>query len=530
MGDGGYATQGQSLPTQTKERPFFEGPLDRWWTHRSDLIARHKKWHDSPVLPSEGNSFPELFPPPGSLADLCVSSHWRPAEKVENVFVTAGGIYGGLEGPAGLFEALDAALPATSFLLLDTGHHLDVSVPVLRAGIKWVLSEHPNARIWLACFSMGSATSAIVGSEFLDHIDRILIFAGQTSQTEKFQLFKGKRAFIAHGEADVVVPCDCGRELAAMFKDADVDVALEIFPQTPPEKGDSQSRMRRHHLWDERRSLRNAVLAWLEGSGTPTSSKIPPPLDTSEAEGAASGTPKSTPGGAKASSPSAVARAQLLQVQTELLEVQEQLAAGGDDINSGDVDGISPLMWAAYRGRSEVCLALLGARADPTNKDKRGMTSLMHAAASQRPGLCPLLIAAKCDVNVQDLSGRTALLHAVDGSTGVTDTIAELLQQGANITHQDENGCSPLILASVNGVGNVAAVLLEHKADLSQKDSFGGRAIDYAKSEGHDDVLELLREASRAEIARRVCERKKQLFEDSTKVLQPDLPLAESDP
>lgn len=459
------------------------------------------------------------------MLDLCVASRWRPAEKVQNVFVTAGGIYGGLEGPAGLFEALDVALPDVSFLLLDTGHSLDVSVPVLRAGIKWLLTEHPSVRIWLACFSMGSATAAAVGSEFLEHIDKVLIFAGQTSGTENFQLFKGMRAFIAHGEADVVVPCTCGRDLAAILKKATGDVALEIFPQKSPEVGNVQHRMQRHHFWDERRSLKNAVLAWLGSAGVSASSKVPPPLDTSEAENSGDGTPRMTPGGSTmstASSPSAAARAQLLEVQTQLLEVQEQLASGGDvDINSGDADGISPLMWAAYRGRSEVCLALIGARADPTTKDNRGMTPLMHAAASQKPGLCPLLIAAKANVNVQDLSGRTALLHAVDGSQGEVDTVKQLLDSSASVSHQDENGCSSLILAAVNGIGSVAAVLLEHNADLFQKDSFGARALDYAKAEGHEDVLKLLREASKAEIARRVCDRQRQLFEDSTKVLTP---------
>jgi hypothetical protein len=57
----------------------------------------------------------ELFPPPQFSADLAAGSRWTPAGDLGDggdglealpVLVTCGGVYGGLEGPAGLYDML----------------------------------------------------------------------------------------------------------------------------------------------------------------------------------------------------------------------------------------------------------------------------------------------------------------------------------------------------------------------------------------------------------------------------------------
>eukprot|EP00928_Gymnodinium_smaydae_P026448 TRINITY_DN20772_c0_g1_i1.p1 TRINITY_DN20772_c0_g1~~TRINITY_DN20772_c0_g1_i1.p1 ORF type:complete len:349 (+),score=40.18 TRINITY_DN20772_c0_g1_i1:79-1047(+) len=244
---------------------LFDGPVDLWWQHRSALIRRHAEWHAHPVVPPKNSDLKELFPPPGSSRPLCAGSRWRPAEKVQIVLVNAGGIYGGDEGPGGLWDSL-AALPQLSFLQLDTGHSMEVAVPVLRAALKWLLHQYPHARILFGGFSMGSATIAQVGAEFRDAVVGAILVSGQTAGTEGFSSFGGKEVLVIHGERDVMVPAACADDLGMLLSRAGASVRVHILQQRN-ESSTSLSRMQWHHLWHERHVARDIVLEWLGAIG-----------------------------------------------------------------------------------------------------------------------------------------------------------------------------------------------------------------------------------------------------------------------
>lgn len=83
------------------------------------------------------------------------------------------------------------------------------------------------------------------------------------------------------------------------------------------------------------------------------------------------------------------------------------------------------------------------------------------------------IIAAGVDVNVADPSGRTLLLHAVHLASTCTDklrpriveTVAFLLQNGANANLADDEGHTPLRLALTLRQRDLAWLLLENGAE-----------------------------------------------------------------
>ena len=69
-----------------------------------------------------------------------------------------------------------------------------------------------------------------------------------------------------------------------------------------------------------------------------------------------------------------------------------------------------------------------------------------------------------------------------------------LLEHGADIKLQDEEGWAPLYGASFSGALEVVRLLLEHGADVDTKNNNGMTALQRAAEEGHDKAMKLLRE------------------------------------
>merc|ERR1712048_781375 len=89
----------------------------------------------------------------------------------------------------------------------------------------------------------------------------------------------------------------------------------------------------------------------------------------------------------------------------------------------------------------------------------------------------------------------------------------------AAVDHQDENGCTALVLAAIAGSSALLPTLLAAGANTELKDSFGSTALDYAKAEEHDLAAELLLAAGMAEQARVQCETSKQRYEQAAEMV-----------
>jgi ankyrin repeat protein len=146
------------------------------------------------------------------------------------------------------------------------------------------------------------------------------------------------------------------------------------------------------------------------------------------------------------------------------LERVSQCLDQGADIESKDGYGRIPLMWAAFKGYTNVCSILLDRGADIEVRDSDGWTPLMHATWD-----------------------------------GHAEVVALLLGRGADMEARDEDGWTPLIHAAFYCHTEVVSLLLERSADLDMQNNQGNTAEVIAQEKGRHAIVDLIR----AERARR---------------------------
>src|SRR5690606_7898040 len=101
--------------------------------------------------------------------------------------------------------------------------------------------------------------------------------------------------------------------------------------------------------------------------------------------------------------PAAVLLAATLSVGGLALAAQR---AALDDPKAMDVDGTTPLHWAAYRNDVEAVKRLLKAGADASARNDYGATPLSEAAVTGNAELIRLLLDAGADVRATNADGQ----------------------------------------------------------------------------------------------------------------------------
>jgi ankyrin repeat protein len=103
------------------------------------------------------------------------------------------------------------------------------------------------------------------------------------------------------------------------------------------------------------------------------------------------------------------------------------LLTSGADANFKDADGLTPLLYASYRGGASTIVILLDAGADVNGRDSLGMTPLHAAAFEGRLECIRVLLARGATTSVQDKWGHGPLFYALQNHHA---DAAALLQQG----------------------------------------------------------------------------------------------------
>lgn len=144
------------------------------------------------------------------------------------------------------------------------------------------------------------------------------------------------------------------------------------------------------------------------------------------------------------------------------------------DMTEGLEQGYAPLHKAALHGQTAVAEFLLSAGADieGTAKNYTHYTPLILAATQGHKAMVELLLAKGAKVNAMAENDCTALHQACSfGFKAVTEV---LLTHGASVTIKTKDGWTPLHSATtINSSADIAALLLEHKADVNARNNQG---------------------------------------------------------
>jgi ankyrin repeat protein len=153
----------------------------------------------------------------------------------------------------------------------------------------------------------------------------------------------------------------------------------------------------------------------------------------------------------------------------DLAELKRQLAAAAD-VNSRDVRGNTPLMYAAAFGSVGAVALLLDSGADANARNGLEATALVWAAADL-PKL-RLLLAHGADVNAQTRLGRTALMVAA-ACDGCSENVRLLIGKGADVKARDKRGTTAVALAALAGDIDSVRLLLDRGADAREASQSG---------------------------------------------------------
>jgi len=201
------------------------------------------------------------------------------------------------------------------------------------------------------------------------------------------------------------------------------------------------------------------------------------------------------------------------------LEILKELLKAGANPNLKDVHHRTPLSYAARDGYHDVAVALIDANA---NVNGTGSASpLFLAAMHGHAHVVKLLLSRGADHSQRASDGSTPLILAArDGHTPVVRLLLD--KDKSLIDEKDVHGFTALVYACQDGQTEVAEELIERVmgvrarssqtpqqssrefrrcdeiqgADVNSKSVSGWTALHKASQHGHEDIVELLLEAS----------------------------------
>jgi uncharacterized protein len=129
------------------------------------------------------------------------------------------------------------------------------------------------------------------------------------------------------------------------------------------------------------------------------------------------------------------------------------------DVNAPDVDGSTPLQWAAHWNDLITVKALLAANAKPNASNRYGVTPLHEAATIGSAPVVSALLRAGANANAIYGDGETALMLA--SRSGSLESVKLLLEAGAEVNAAETfRGQTALMLAATENHGPVVKALL----------------------------------------------------------------------
>ncbi len=176
----------------------------------------------------------------------------------------------------------------------------------------------------------------------------------------------------------------------------------------------------------------------------------------------------------------------------ELVEQAKTEEARTALINGQDSQGMTPLMWAIFKGHNNIVKALLKYGADVNVNDRFGATALILTTVPTYSDLAVIksLIEHGAHIDAQNNNGSTALIFAT--KINKTDIVEELLKHEAHVNIQDKCGWTALMHAILNRNKDIVELLLNHNAQVNITNNVGQTALDIARSTENQAIIKIL--------------------------------------
>ncbi|GMF67476.1 unnamed protein product [Aspergillus oryzae] len=161
-------------------------------------------------------------------------------------------------------------------------------------------------------------------------------------------------------------------------------------------------------------------------------------------------------------------------------------------LDTKDIEGKTPLSWAAMLGHAAVVELLVEQGALIDSEDSYNRTPLMLSLENGKDAVAKLLINKGATIDRKDEFGNTPLSNAA--RWGFETITKILLEKGAPVDPVDNMGRTPLSWAAEEGHDAVAKVLIDNGASLDSNERLGRTPLIFAASKGHEAVVRLLLE------------------------------------
>lgn len=152
-------------------------------------------------------------------------------------------------------------------------------------------------------------------------------------------------------------------------------------------------------------------------------------------------------------------------------------------INLRDIDGKTPLYYAASSGNIEIFNILLKQGADINARDNNEVTILHGAAArnDKNPEMFEIIVKNGLDINVKDKYKRTPVTYSA--SFGNISALKALIELGADLNARDNNNITPLIEAAEKiGDYEIVKLLKDNGADINAVNNIEKTALMVVKN------------------------------------------------